>query len=186
MQEITTVLGEICPSHRTIPPWGSQTAHCLCSLPLSQVIPHSLKSSFPAGCIWVKKQFEFSPLFICSPPSQLLQTLRTHRILSIFLSSFLLKRNKARQKIDTCTHTRAGKFSSYLPHLNLCVQEKQTTHTLPHVHLLRVIKLLRNLSRLLHSIWMPKLPDKLLGLASIPGSYCQRDSGNPKIRSWTI
>lgn len=144
LQEIIAVLGEICPSQRTMPPWGRQTAHGLHSPLLSQVMPHSLKSSFPARCIWIKKQFEFSPLFICSPPSQLLQTPRTHWILSLFL-----------------------------------LQNEQTTHASPHVHSLWVIKLLWNLSRLLYSIWMPKLPDKLLGLASILGSYCQWDSVLP-------
>lgn len=113
MQDITAVLGEICPSQRTMPPWRRQTAHCLHSPLLSQVIPHSLKSSFPASCIWVKKQFEFDPLSICSPPSQLLQTPRPHWILSLFL-----------------------------------LQNKQTTHTLPHIRSLWVIKLLWNLSRL--------------------------------------
>jgi len=72
-------------------------------------------------------------MFICIPPSQLLQTLRTHGIMFPSLSSYLLEKGEEKRERETDRHTDAHTawervFNLFTIPKPVCRRERNPSH----------------------------------------------------------
>lgn len=128
--------GEICP--------GQRPCSCRASLRLQPpvLVPtHSLKSSFPAGltskekqlgkeAIWIQSTEDYVYVHTSLPAPTNPYDSWDHVPLPFLL--LIWKKKEKESEIDRYMHTMCGKeFSTYLPYLNLCVEEKEAPRILP-------------------------------------------------------